>query len=91
MTFKAVHALAETPAHADQPTQEFRYGWIGPEDAMRHIGISGNGNLYRLIKEEGLPYGRCGRLYRFRRVDLDAWLVQHTVVGVRLTRKAHGR
>lgn len=74
MSAKAVQARAYLRDDGDQSSQEFRYGWIGPADAMRHLGISRLNVLYYLIKEWNLPAGRMGRLYRFRRADLDAWL-----------------
>lgn len=61
----------------DRPSQEFRFGWIGPREAMAHLGIGSQTALYRLISDHRLPFGRLGRLYRFRRADLDQWaLVQ---------------
>lgn len=76
---KAVQAFAEAGTDTDQSSQEFRYGWIGPEAAMRHLGVTGHvNNLYHLINEWELPHGRLGRLYRFRRADLDQWLTRHT-------------
>lgn len=71
---QSVHARAEARADGDQPSQQFRYGWIGPQDAMTHLGVRSLSRLYRLIKEWELPFGRCGRCYRFRRADLDQWM-----------------
>lgn len=64
-----------TPIAPASTDQEFRYGWIGPSQAMRHLGLRSLSALYRLINEWNLPYGRMGRRYRFRRNDLDAWLL----------------
>ncbi len=72
----AIQPRAETRHHQDQPSQEFRYGWIGPVDAMAHLSIRSRSMLYRAIKEWQLPCSRLGRLYRFRRADLDQWMAQ---------------
>ncbi|MGB7220759.1 MAG: helix-turn-helix domain-containing protein [Vicinamibacterales bacterium] len=56
---------------------EFRYGWITPQEALRHLGLGSLSALYRLLREQRLPYGRMGKRYRFRRADLDQWLTEH--------------
>lgn len=57
--------------------QTFLYGWIGPADAMQHLGIHSRSALYRLINDWHLPFQRIGaRYYRFRRADLDEWMEQ---------------
>jgi excisionase family DNA binding protein len=76
MTLKTIHPRAEARTDADETSQQFRYGWIGPAAAMAHLGVSSLSILYRLIKEWELPYGRMGRLYRFRRADLDQWIAR---------------
>lgn len=70
MTRKRVAPTSTSPL-------DFRYAWIGPADAMAHLGVRSLSVLYRLINEWRLPHGRMGRLYRFRRADLDAWMTQH--------------
>lgn len=71
-----IKARAQRRAHVEQSPQEFRYGWIGPRAAIRHLDLGSQSALYRLIKEWELPYGRMGRLYRFRRDHLDEWLLR---------------
>jgi excisionase family DNA binding protein len=66
---------------------EFRYGWIAPAAAMRHLGVRSLSALYRLINEHRLPYGRIGRRYRFQRHQLDEWAMAHTQA-LRLVRGA---
>lgn len=73
---QAFRAQAEQSSRAlDTANQarEFRYGWIPPHAAMAHLGIHSLSALYRLITEHGLPFGRVGRRYRFRRDHLDQW------------------
>jgi len=66
---------AERPTDgADLARREFLWGWIGPREAMRHLGLGSLSALYRLINEHNLPYGRAGKQYRFRRADLDEWM-----------------
>lgn len=75
---QSVHARTERGTDVDQASQEFRYGWIGPRAAMQHLGIGSPSALHRLIVGWQLPYGRLGRLYRFRRADLDQWLLRRS-------------
>lgn len=74
---RALHAV-QSSAHLshelDHVTQEFRYGWIDAGAAMRHLGVGSSSALYRLINQWRLPCSRLGRLYRFRRCDLDQWM-----------------
>ncbi len=70
-------------ASLDVDHLEFRYGWIGPREAMRHLGVHSLSALYRLINEHRLPFGRQGGRYRFRRHDLDEWMVVRGVERVR--------
>lgn len=71
---KPVQSRTEIRADRDHGSQEFRYGWIGPNEALRHLGLHSLSALYRLIKEWELPFGRMGNRYRFRRADLDHWI-----------------
>lgn len=65
-------AIDERQDSADE-RREFLYGWINTRTAMRHLGVTSINAVYRLIEEQRLPYGRVGRAYRFRRIDLDHW------------------
>lgn len=53
-----------------------RPAYLSREDAMQELGVS-RATLLKLEKEEGLPVRWLGgNLYRYRRIDLDAWLDQ---------------
>ena len=54
--------------------REFRYGWIDAKAAMQHLGLGSTRALRRAIAEHRLPFRRIGRVYRFRRADLDEWM-----------------
>lgn len=62
----------------------FLYAWIDAHAALAHLGIGSLTALYRLIDDHGLPFGRVGRKYRFRRIDLDEWVAGR---GQRVLRK----
>ena len=58
------------------------YRWIGPREAIEHLGLGSRTALYRLIAEHRLPFGRVGRQYRFRRDHLDQWAVRRGVEAI---------
>lgn len=74
--FQSVKPLAVPGQQVDQLAY---YAWIGPAAAMEHLGINSLSALYRLIKEQRLPFGRVGRKYRFRRDQLDQWVSRRGV------------
>lgn len=79
-TRQPIQARTQADTHLDQPSQQFRYGWIKAEEAVAYLDLGSESALYRLIREHRLPCGRAGRRYRFRRVDLDAWMTEHRAV-----------
>lgn len=46
-------------------------------EAIAYLRIGSESALYRLIREHQLPFLRVGRLYRFDRAEVDAWLHGH--------------
>lgn len=70
------------------PELEFRYGWINVRAAMAHIDVHSKTSFYSLIRNHKLPFGRAGRSYRFRRVDLDQWMTVRGVEALRAVQKA---
>lgn len=47
--------------------------WLSADDIAEYLGVK-KGTLYRWIRERGLPAHRLGKLLRFRREEVDAWV-----------------
>lgn len=58
-------------------------------EAIAYLNIGSDSALYRLIREHRLPFLRVGRLYRFDRAEVDAWMHGHesAIAMVRVQRK----
>ena len=51
-------------------------------EAAEYLGTTvGTMEVWRCVKRYALPYVRVGRLVRYRRADLEAWLASRTVSG----------
>ncbi|NLO07035.1 MAG: DEAD/DEAH box helicase family protein [candidate division WS1 bacterium] len=48
--------------------------WMSTEAAAEYTGLSLS-KIYDLAQERRIPHSRVGRQYRFRRADLDAWML----------------
>jgi excisionase family DNA binding protein len=49
-------------------------------DAANYLGIAGGTlEIWRCTKRHQIPFIRVGRLIKYRKVDLDAWLDAQTV------------
>lgn len=48
--------------------------YLDSDEAIAYLKLPSVSALYRLIREYRLPYCRVGRLYRFDRREIDAWL-----------------
>lgn len=48
--------------------------WLTPAQTLTYLQIGSLSALYRLIKEQRLPFGRVGRKYRFSPQQLDRWI-----------------
>ena len=53
-----------------------------PKDAATYLGVSVSWlaqlRMGTLSKVEGPPYGKLGRVVRYKKADLDAWLAART-------------
>lgn len=47
--------------------------WMTVEEAARHVRLA-EGTVYNKVSQRTIPFHRNGRLLRFRREELDAWL-----------------
>jgi len=48
--------------------------YLTAREAIAYLRCGSQSALYRLIREQRLPFCRRGRLYLFDRRELDAWL-----------------
>ncbi len=52
---------------------------LTPEQAAEYLGVQPQTlNLWRCTGRYSLPFIKCGRLVKYRRADLDAWLTSRT-------------
>ena len=70
-------------AVVDPPARVIESPYFNTREAMAYLRLNDTGALYDLMKEQGLPYLRCGGRYRFDRRELDAWLRGTTALELR--------
>ena len=63
-----------TERHSEAVSKAF----LTTDEVMAYLRVNTR-TIYRLIRTGDLPAVRVGRQWRFRRVDLDAWLDQAPV------------
>lgn len=51
-----------------------RSNWLQPEEAAAYLGVA-VGTIRNLTSAGRLPFGRRGRIVRYRSEDLDQWLL----------------
>jgi excisionase family DNA binding protein len=49
--------------------------WLSVGEIAEHLGISKDG-VYTSIEKKGLPGHRIGRLWKFKRSEVDEWVHQ---------------
>ena len=47
--------------------------WLTLEEAAKHLKI-GKSTIYRLAREGDLPAHRMGRLWKFKKDEVDEWV-----------------
>lgn len=47
--------------------------WVSVEQIAEHLGVTRD-SIYRWIDRKGLPAHRVGRLWKFQRAEVDAWV-----------------
>lgn len=50
--------------------------WLSVEEIATYLGINQD-TVYKWITRKQLPAHKVGRLWRFRREEVDAWVRQH--------------
>lgn len=64
-------------AHAGDERRPVESPYLTSAEALVYLRLRSLSNLYRLMREYRLPYGRCGRTLRFDMRELDAWVKGH--------------
>lgn len=63
-------------------TQPIKGDLLNTEQAAVYLGVTPRTlEVWRCVKRHAIPYIKVGRLVKYRKSDLDAWLVSHTVNG----------
>ena len=47
--------------------------WLGVEEIAGHLGVSKD-TVYTWISSKGMPAHRLGRLWKFKRDEVDGWV-----------------
>ena len=47
--------------------------WLSVEEICKHLGVS-NDNVYKWIDKHGMPVNRMGRLWKFKKNEVDEWV-----------------
>lgn len=47
--------------------------WLSVGDICTYLGVS-NDTVYRWIENHGMPAHRVGRLWKFKKEQVDAWV-----------------
>lgn len=47
--------------------------WLSVDEIGRHLGVS-NDTVYRWIDKCSMPAHRMGRLWKFKKDDVDTWV-----------------
>jgi excisionase family DNA binding protein len=68
---------AFTPKVTSTKERSAMQGWLKIRDVSEYTGLSVSA-LYTLVSKRQIPYGKAGRLLRFKREDIDSWLKRHT-------------
>lgn len=50
--------------------------WVSVTEVAAHLGVSKD-TVHKLLKNEGLPASKLGKLWKFKISEVDAWLQQH--------------
>ncbi len=49
--------------------------WLSVEEIAAHLGVSKE-SVYRWLDTQKIPAHRVGRLWRFSKTEVDAWVVR---------------
>ncbi len=49
--------------------------WLSVEDVSIYLGVNRE-TVYKWVSEKGLPAHKIGRLWKFRKTDVEKWVEQ---------------
>ena len=52
---------------------EFEDRWLSVEEICKYLGIS-NDTVYRWIDKRDMPANKVGRLWKFKKSEVDEWV-----------------
>ncbi len=47
--------------------------WLSVDEICKYLGVS-NDTVYKWINKRGMPASRVGRLWKFRKEEIDEWV-----------------
>ncbi|WP_299733347.1 helix-turn-helix domain-containing protein [uncultured Endozoicomonas sp.] len=47
--------------------------WLSMTEICKHLGVS-NDTVYKWIEKQGMPGHRMGRLWKFKKYEVDDWV-----------------
>jgi excisionase family DNA binding protein len=56
--------------------------WLSVDDVAGYLGIR-RGTVYKWVERSGLPARKVGRLLKFRRAEVDAWVERRSAGAVK--------
>ena len=77
MTTKEIVGIVSKLAHDEipiiLPERKMEDRWLSADEIAQHLGV-GKNTVYRWITDRGMPAHRVGRLWKFQRNEVDAWI-----------------
>ena len=57
-----------------QMVEKYNDGWIGINEATEYLGVTKETVRNWIKKQNGIPAQKIGKLWKFKRSELDAWV-----------------
>lgn len=57
-----------------QMVEKYNDGWIGINEAAEYLGVTKETVRNWIKKQNGIPAQKIGKLWKFKRFELDAWV-----------------
>jgi excisionase family DNA binding protein len=64
--------------------------WLSMAEICQHLGV-GKDTVYKWINDATMPAHRMGRLWKFRKIEVDAWVVAGKAALTKMNSKKQGR
>ncbi len=72
ITTSAPNAMAG-PTYEEQVMSEMDDRWLSVDEISQYLGVSSD-TVYRWIDKQGMPAHRMGRLWKFKKDEVDEWV-----------------